>query len=633
MEYYRARQFPNGWIKSRLYDVFLTYRHFGIPLGEYELHLEFVRIDEKNGEKNCVWFRDIDGKLVVADIQFEDKDIRLVITDQGFEFLRKPMVRRTVKIFISYAREDYVEAKRLFDKLRAAGLEPWIDKECLLPGQRWEVGVEQAIRSSDYFIALLSSHSVIKHGYVQKEIRRALEILEQMPESDIFLIPARLTACQPSHSALEKLNWVDMFPDWERGFEKIVKVLKTHSGGSPYKQEQAIAPDEAMFEALCLLLLIDQFPNGVWGASLEPSADLYGHNNDPGSITISTLSSLAITRFSGSRTAQPIIDYRGYLHERQSKSGAFGMKRELGTGKYRMPKILEHARHTATGLTFFLFYDGVNHPSVKKALNYLLTYRTPKGVWADVGPPVDEESDPVTAAFVIDALEQVHASISSKTPKVRGKNSILSRLDRAIVSGLNYIFDCPLRTSEGFWSYKFSTPDARKRAFQNLYQYTTDVISDITASCIRLNMYLAEVDSLIGKMISIASDHQNGLPRSPESHVPNLDSTARLISTARLLPRWQNEASAIYASLPHLCKDKQVIISGCANGWSAALQLYNPSNPQQIYEADARKAYIFEAAEHLKLGDPKDVTLPSILAPYSDFVRTILHRRRGIQPA
>jgi TIR domain len=227
MEYYRDHKYPNGWTKSRLYDVRLTYRDFGISVGDYELNLEMVRIDEKTGVKNCAWFRDIDGRLVVADLLFEDHNLRLVITEQGFEFFQKPKERRTVKIFISYAREDLDLAKRMFDELTNAGFKPWFDKECLLPGQRWEVGIEQAIRSSNYFIALLSSNSVAKRGFVQKEIRRALNVLEQMPESDIFLIPARLDECHPSHSALEELNWVDMFPDWEKGVEKIIRVIQT----------------------------------------------------------------------------------------------------------------------------------------------------------------------------------------------------------------------------------------------------------------------------------------------------------------------------------------------------------------------------------------------------------------------
>jgi len=44
-----------------------------------------------------------------------------------------------MKIFISYAREDYDVAKRLFDSLKSvAELDPWLDKENLLPGVDWE---------------------------------------------------------------------------------------------------------------------------------------------------------------------------------------------------------------------------------------------------------------------------------------------------------------------------------------------------------------------------------------------------------------------------------------------------------------------------------------------------------------
>lgn len=232
MEYFRDHKYPNGWTKSRLYEDFLTYRHFGISIAEYELHIEFVKIDQKNNEKNCTWFRDIHDRLVVSDLQFEDRDILLAITNEGFEFVQKPKIRKQMRIFISYAREDSTFAERMFDDIRLAGFDPWMDNECLLPGQKWEVGIEQAIRKSHYFIALLSSNSVAKRGYVQKEIRRALDILDQIPESDIFLIPARLDDCRPSHVVLEQLNWVDMFPDWEKGLERILKVFKAGAGSN-----------------------------------------------------------------------------------------------------------------------------------------------------------------------------------------------------------------------------------------------------------------------------------------------------------------------------------------------------------------------------------------------------------------
>lgn len=120
------------------------------------------------------------------------------------------MSERTV--FISYAREDMALARTLFNDLKNAGLAPWLDLECLLPGVKWRVAISQAIRNSRYFLALLSSNAVSREGYVQKEIREALELLDNFPEDEIFVIPARLDDCKPSHEKLQELCWVDLFP-------------------------------------------------------------------------------------------------------------------------------------------------------------------------------------------------------------------------------------------------------------------------------------------------------------------------------------------------------------------------------------------------------------------------------------
>jgi hypothetical protein len=136
------------------------------------------------------------------------------------------------RVFISYAREDIDYARKMFYELAKASYEPWLDCECLLPGQRWEPTIEQAIRESRFFVALISSRSSAKRGYVQKEIVRALDLLEQIPENQIFLIPARLDECEPSHSALRGVQWVDLFPSWETGVERIFRALKLSSGAA-----------------------------------------------------------------------------------------------------------------------------------------------------------------------------------------------------------------------------------------------------------------------------------------------------------------------------------------------------------------------------------------------------------------
>lgn len=61
-------------------------------------------------------------------------------------------------------------------------------------------------------MALLSTNSVSKRGSVQKELKDALDILDEYPSSAIFLIPVRLDDCVASDVRIEDIHWVDMFP-------------------------------------------------------------------------------------------------------------------------------------------------------------------------------------------------------------------------------------------------------------------------------------------------------------------------------------------------------------------------------------------------------------------------------------
>jgi len=128
-------------------------------------------------------------------------------------------------VFISYAKEDAKYARMIHDDLLEAGACPWLDDECLLPGQDWGVAIASAIRGSKYFLALLSSSSVSGRGFVQKELSIALDVLDEVSEGNIFLIPARLCECEPSHSRLKDLHRVDMFRSWDDGMKKIKMAI------------------------------------------------------------------------------------------------------------------------------------------------------------------------------------------------------------------------------------------------------------------------------------------------------------------------------------------------------------------------------------------------------------------------
>ena len=144
------------------------------------------------------------------------------------------------KVFISYAHEDIEVAQRLYKSLRDAGLEPWLDRESLLPGQKWKPAIKNAIEISRYFIPLFSSNSVEGRGYVQRELRVALEILDEFPSKDIFVIPVRLDNCMVSEDKVKELHMVDLFPDsnWEYSIEKILKAMNIDSRSISRKETE-----------------------------------------------------------------------------------------------------------------------------------------------------------------------------------------------------------------------------------------------------------------------------------------------------------------------------------------------------------------------------------------------------------
>ena len=88
-------------------------------------------------------------------------------------------------VFISYAREDQQMAERIFNDLTSVGARPWLDIKNLKPGQRWDNEIKRAISGSNYCVVLLSSKSLEKRGFVQKEIRYVLSVLGRVCKSSM----------------------------------------------------------------------------------------------------------------------------------------------------------------------------------------------------------------------------------------------------------------------------------------------------------------------------------------------------------------------------------------------------------------------------------------------------------------
>ena len=143
--------------------------------------------------------------------------------------------------FISYAREDRETAVRLRNDLLRLGATPWIDAVDLLAGADWQLAISRALRESSHVLVLLSQHSVNKRGYVQKEVREALDILDEFPPDKIFIIPVRLDSSEPGHVKLRTLHWVDMFNGYDAGLEQIARSLGLHRSDRAYESPHLLS--------------------------------------------------------------------------------------------------------------------------------------------------------------------------------------------------------------------------------------------------------------------------------------------------------------------------------------------------------------------------------------------------------
>ena len=141
---------------------------------------------------------------------------------EGYEFLAQTQPQ----VFVAYVEEDVAAARRITEDLREAGCSPWIDKEKLLPGQNWPRAIERAIEISDVFVACFSKRSIAKRGQFQSELRWALDCARRVPLDQTFLIPVRLEDCTVPRRVSDQVQYVDLFPDWDRGMRRLVRSVR-----------------------------------------------------------------------------------------------------------------------------------------------------------------------------------------------------------------------------------------------------------------------------------------------------------------------------------------------------------------------------------------------------------------------
>jgi hypothetical protein len=126
-------------------------------------------------------------------------------------------------VFLCHCSEDKASVREIDRALKADGFQPWLDEDDIFPARAWDKEIEQGLRSSHAIVVCLSKTLIRKEGYVQKELRYAIDIAREKPDGAVFLIPIRLEECEilPSLRDLQCIDWFK-----QDGHDKLLRALR-----------------------------------------------------------------------------------------------------------------------------------------------------------------------------------------------------------------------------------------------------------------------------------------------------------------------------------------------------------------------------------------------------------------------
>ena len=130
---------------------------------------------------------------------------------------------KKLKVFLCHSSGDKKIVKILYKQLQSTNADPWLDSEKLLPGQDWENEITKAVKRADIVIVCLSKKSINKSGYMQKELKYALNVADEKPEGSIFIIPLKLEECTVLER-LSKWQWLNLYED--NAYPKLLDTLR-----------------------------------------------------------------------------------------------------------------------------------------------------------------------------------------------------------------------------------------------------------------------------------------------------------------------------------------------------------------------------------------------------------------------
>lgn len=239
---------PNSLLRALKHGVgSFLFVGFGVRHWDLRILLKvLIRLLEFNRGRNAIAAEPLRG-LLQADreemilfyqrgmrVELEDTDIGVFLTELSRRLETEGGYAGPVastgphpRVFISYAREDKDLAARVFDSLRKANFEPWLDRESLEGGEEWDRRIEAELEASDFILVLYTPALCRKtDSYVNKEIAlardRALKVRGR------FLIPLRTSDVVDSEriDELHEYNDIELRPnEFDADISKTISTM------------------------------------------------------------------------------------------------------------------------------------------------------------------------------------------------------------------------------------------------------------------------------------------------------------------------------------------------------------------------------------------------------------------------
>jgi hypothetical protein len=156
----------------------------------------------------------------------------------------------TMKAFISHSSIDKPFVERLATDLRTReGIDAWLDKWEILPGDRIPEKLEEGLSNAGIFVLVLSPESVNsqwvsyeRDAWLTAQVNEEKRARQESRTPSRRLIPVLYKDCEKPFFLQSFLHVSINDENYEEGFQQLVRGMRGESGKPPLKGETTPAP-------------------------------------------------------------------------------------------------------------------------------------------------------------------------------------------------------------------------------------------------------------------------------------------------------------------------------------------------------------------------------------------------------